>query len=247
MENYSASFRLKHHTNLCFYANTHSQYEIVSVSEGCLTISAGRQDISLTEGQAIFLPPYCVHSFESVQNSVCHIWEFSPNLIPEKLPDDIVLFNLCPNTEEFFYKTENTDSVFAHKAAIYYIISQMKETAKAEKYYHPAEDICTGAVKYIAENFTSAVTLYSAAEHLCVNYSYLSRVFKQKHGISFTECLNGTRINCAITLLCTGNMTVTDIALSCGFGSVRNFNRIFTAKTGHSPLEFRKNQHVFLQ
>ena len=109
-----------------------------------------------------------------------------------------------------------------------------------KRYSIPPNDICASAVKFIAEKYAEPITLKDAAEHLCVNYSYLSRIFKEREGLSFTECLNGTRLNHATTLLCHTNITITEIALSCGFGSVRNFNRLFSQKIQGSPYDFRK-------
>lgn len=241
MHTYQASFVLRHHKDLSYYANAHAAYEIIAVTDGCLFVCVNGTDICVKSGQAVFLPPYFAHSFRTEVGSVCHIWEFSSSLVPEKLPDDIILFPISCDTSEFFYRAENTDSILAQKAAIYRILSMMGGKS-TKKYSLPLNDVCLGAVKFIAENFAQPITMRDAAKHLCVNYSYLSRAFKECEGLSFTECLNGTRLNHAASLLCQTNMTVTDIALSCGFGSVRNFNRLFAARLQCSPYEFRKTQ-----
>ena len=242
MYNTSLNFRIQNCKNLNFQPNTHAEYEIIYVVEGCLLVCVNGNDIPIYPGQAIFLPPYFVHAFKTEESSECYIWEFDSTLIPEHLPDDIILFPLQKTPDNIVFNVQNQDNIFVHKAVIYQLLSLIdKEDSK--KYTPQSADLCLEAIKFIAENFQQPITLQDAAKHLCVNYSYLSRVFKEFQCLSFTECLNGTRLNHATTLLCETNMSVTDIALCSGFGSVRNFNRLFSKKMHCSPYELRKNAH----
>lgn len=239
MNNCSIDFRLRHHMNLNFFYNTHIEYEIVWITKGCLYVIVNGNDIPVNAGQAIFLPPYFVHAFRTDDTSESHVCEFTSALIPEKLPNEVVLFNVPVNIDNILYKVKNKDNVFTHKAALYYLLSAMSKNV-VEKLRVSSDDTCLETLKFIAENFSQPITLCDAAKHLCVNYSHLSRIFKERIGLSFTECLNGTRLNHANSMLIRTNKSVTEVALACGFGSVRNFNRIFTAKFKCSPVELRK-------
>ncbi|MBQ8741759.1 MAG: helix-turn-helix transcriptional regulator [Clostridia bacterium] len=235
-------FRVQHkRADLSFYAHAHAEFEIIAVTDGCLTVCVNQTKIFVESGNALFLPSYYIHSFETQKHSLCHIWEFSSRLVFEKLPSEVVMFPIPEDTSEFFYHTESSDGVIACKATVYRILSMMdKEIIK--RYSLQMDDIISGAIRFITENFSDPITLQDVSNHLNVNYSYLSRMFKKYQGMSFTECLNATRLSRAVALLEETNMTVTDIALSCGFGSTRNFNRIFASKMRCSPRDFRKDR-----
>ena len=238
----SHNFRVQNCQNLTYHPNTHAEYEIISVVDGCMSVCVNGSDIPIHPGQAIFLPPYFVHAFKTDTTSECYIWEFDSTLVPEQLPDDIILFSLPQNPDNIIFNVQNQDNIFVQKAAIYQLLLYTNNE-DAKKYAPQSANLCLDAIKFIAENFQQQITLKDAAKHLCVNYSYLSRVFKECQSLSFTECLNGTRLNYAITLLCETNMSITEIALSSGFGSVRNFNRLFVKKMNFSPYVFRASTH----
>lgn len=85
-------------------------------------------------------------------------------------------------------------------------------------------------------NFQKSVSFMNMSE------AYFSRYFKESTGISFSSYLNYVRTEKAISLLKSRNdLTVTEIADKCGFGTIRNFNRIFKEFTGYSPTVLPKN------
>lgn len=236
---YTKSCILQKHDNLNFQYHTHLKYEIVSVTCGSLYVYVNGKKITVNSGQALYIPPYFVHGFETKTNSKTFIYEFDSVFVHEKLPSDIILFSLREDIIPLYYDADNSDNIFFHKALIYRILSAMT-TEQEKKYTLATDSLCLGATKFIAEKFSEPITLKDAARHLNVNYAYLSRVFKKNGGLSFTECLNSTRINHATALLSQADMSVTDIALCCGFGSVRNFNRLFLSRMNCTPLQFKK-------
>lgn len=60
-------------------------------------------------------------------------------------------------------------------------------------------------LRYIEKNFKTPCLLQTAAEELSYGYSYLSRTFKKRMGISYTEYLNKYRINRALYMLSNQN------------------------------------------
>lgn len=107
---------------------------------------------------------------------------------------------------------------------------------------------CVGnqAIKYIKENFTeNNLTLNLIAEKLHISQSYLTRIIKQKTGVSFTDYLNKLRINMAIKLLLDNNRnyTINDIANMVGYSSQHYFSRAFKNYIGLSPNQYR-NQNL---
>ena len=96
------------------------------------------------------------------------------------------------------------------------------------------------AIQYINLHYDEKVTLPEVAGELWINPSYLSRQFKMTVGISFTEFVTQRRIYQAKFLLANTNQSISQIAVSVGFGNIPYFNNVFRRKTGKSPTEFRK-------
>ena len=60
--------------------------------------------------------------------------------------------------------------------------------------------------------------------------------------MTFSEYLNFVKVEHAISHIQTENdLTITQIALQCGFGTIRNFNRVFKKLTGFSPATLPKD------
>lgn len=56
----------------------------------------------------------------------------------------------------------------------------------------------------------------------------------------FVEFLNQVRINNACKLLLDSDWTVSEIAYSCGYKTISNFNKLFKETTGLSPRIYRE-------
>lgn len=94
--------------------------------------------------------------------------------------------------------------------------------------------------QYLAENHTT-VTFDNFCRHFSRSRSYMSHKFTKLFGMSFSSYCNDLRLEDARRLLIVGEEPITDIALSCGFGDVSYFIRLFRSKYGVSPLKYRKS------
>lgn len=83
------------------------------------------------------------------------------------------------------------------------------------------------------------VSLSDIAAEVGLSITYLSHLFHQETGITFTRYLQMLRIEEAKRLLTDSNLTITSICFSCGFNSLTHFNRVFRAGTGASPRQYR--------
>jgi len=91
---------------------------------------------------------------------------------------------------------------------------------------------------YINENYTDTITLEQIASHFHMVPKYFSRYFKNTFHTSFTEYLLRLRLEHAITLLNTSELTITEIALQSGFSSCSYFNKRFKKAFGKSPKKY---------
>ncbi len=73
-----------------------------------------------------------------------------------------------------------------------------------------------------------------------VNADYLSRLFKRAAGVSLGEFIARQRVEKAKTLLTASFWSNAQVARACGFGSDRQFLRVFKQWVGESPGEHRR-------
>lgn len=93
---------------------------------------------------------------------------------------------------------------------------------------------------YIHQHYGEQLTLQLLADKFFINPFYLSHSFKDTMQFTLSDYIQITRIKNAQHLLLTTNDKVSDIAVSCGFCSFSQFNRVFNKLSGMSPREYRK-------
>ncbi len=73
-------------------------------------------------------------------------------------------------------------------------------------------------LSYLAENYhNESLSLQKTAKEFHVNYSYLSRLFKEKTGINFSEYMTLIRVKEATLLLTDSDLKIYEIAANVGF------------------------------
>ena len=81
------------------------------------------------------------------------------------------------------------------------------------------------ALDYINTNYMEDLTLMDVANHADLGISQFSQLFKHMCKMSFVTYLNSIRVSKVEEMILNTDNTITDIALDCGFTSIRNFNR----------------------
>ena len=106
----------------------------------------------------------------------------------------------------------------------------------------PARDVTIGSlIGYIQTNYRK-VTLDEAAEWSGYSKAHLCRIIKNSTGRTFTDILNGIRIDSAASLLSSTDMSVSSVAAHVGFNSDEHFHRMFRRFKGMTPGEFRAGE-----
>ncbi len=95
------------------------------------------------------------------------------------------------------------------------------------------------------ESFTDQeLSLATLAEELNYNAKYLSHIFKEKMGVSYTEYLRTLRIKYAVTLFDHGIDSIKNVAFLCGFHDPLYFSSVFKQIIGVSPKEYRNKKGI---
>ena len=234
--------------NLKNISHWHFDHEIAVCESGEALISLDQETYTLRKGQCIYLRGQSVHSILSAPGTTLYVSLFSDDLI-RRITDNYCLahpvftdnFRVLETLEriraagfkkERFYD-EISNALMQQLIAGIFSVLEIQESAVStseatERYKKLLYDIDEHAEDY---SFSRAV------EYMNMSEAYFSRFFKKISGMTFSMYLNHIRVNKAIDLIRSRNMSMTDIAMNCGFETIRNFNRVFKQITGYSPRE----------
>lgn len=96
-------------------------------------------------------------------------------------------------------------------------------------------------MEFIHTSFNKQISLGEAAKIASMTESAFSRFFKLRTGMTFIDCLTEVRLGHASRMLISTTKTIAEIAYSCGFNNISNFNRIFRKKKSCTPRELRES------
>ncbi|EPR27567.1 Two-component response regulator yesN [Geobacillus sp. WSUCF1] len=98
------------------------------------------------------------------------------------------------------------------------------------------------AIQFIDRHLKDDISLKEVAEHVHLNPSYFSTLFKEQMKLTFSEYLTRRRMQRAKELLMTTDMAVSEIAEECGYKTAKYFIHLFKEMEGKTPSSYRKSQ-----
>lgn len=225
----------------------HYDCELLYVEKGSIDIFCGKKNHRLTGGELLYVDSGQVHYMKARDpETVLIVIIFNYDILrpymgdlrlkSPKLKGSYPIPQIYREIRDIllkkppFFAGEAAGKIIAMMASIYRNeeLAPRDATDKtAERLMELLEAISDNCDEY---DFQRSVSFMNMSE------AYFSRYFKESTGISFSSYLNYVRTEKAVALLKSGeDLTVTEIAERCGFGTIRNFNRIFKGLTGHSP------------
>lgn len=102
-------------------------------------------------------------------------------------------------------------------------------------YNSTKNDLAKKAITYMKKNFNQPVSLDEMCTHLGFTKCHVCRIFKETTGLTVTQMFNFLRCNEAKRLFLTTTLSVSEIALSCGFSNLSYFTKIYKNIIGCMP------------
>lgn len=241
------AFKKDEWTDISCPTHSHFSLEIVIVLEGEFLVELDGTNYALKKHQAIIIMPFEMHKFVTENRSRVLILNCTPSFFLEykrflenkrlenpvvSIPEGELSFILRHTASIEPKDTIEINCVFYALFSLFWKNSPVVE-AKTPK------QLFRRAILYINDHYQEQITLKQLADDLHVNYVYLSRVFNRDAHVSFTEFLNSFRVENAIRLLKNTDMSASEIAYECGWGSIRSFNKAFKEILGCTPTDFR--------
>ncbi|MCQ4087661.1 AraC family transcriptional regulator [Saccharibacillus sp. JS10] len=112
---------------------------------------------------------------------------------------------------------------------------QLRRSARSENHLKIMQEL----LNYLEEHCHLPLTLQDGADRAAMSVFHFSRFFKNVTGMNYNTYLNELRIRRAEKMIAETDEKLIHIALECGFGNVRTFNRVFRQLRGGTPSQWR--------
>ncbi|MBO4979794.1 MAG: helix-turn-helix transcriptional regulator [Clostridia bacterium] len=243
------NFNAVFYTDEIWNYHFHRNLELIWVLSGSVRCTVNNTAYLLGEGDFGLCLPYDVHKYEPSPHTQYWVLVFSEdfvrsfaNQIGGKTGEGFRF--RCHHTIKA-YVTErllhnDSPSIFTLKSCLYGLCEEYLNSVRlADTKKKDAEGFAR-ILGYIAANYAEKISLAEVAKELGYDYNYMSRFFRNKFNMTFSELVNVYRAESAIRLLEDTDKSITEIAYESGFHSLRSFNGFFKSQMGITPTQYRK-------
>ena len=227
-----------------FQEHKHDCIELIYFLYGNARVITGQTSVQASFYDMIVYPKGMLHTeslqFDHHQEIIC-LWVDVPGLefsdILRVQDKDAQLKWLLENIHaEYKSRTPNRPLIDHYVKAVLLLIGRHCFEKRTES------DMVSRVVLYMQDHLTEPISVQQLADMVYVSKSYLSRLFKQKTGVSLMDYLNSLRMESAKAMLVASNLNTEEIAYQTGYHSTKFFYRAFRAYTGMSTREYRNRE-----
>lgn len=230
--------------NFSYHLHLHENCEFVCVQAGKMRVTISGQAFWLEAGEGALILPGQPHDFYTDEYSKCWVAIFSTEHIPE-------IKSMVRNREYFspVIKLENKNlfddlhsaggNIFRLRSMLYELLALYVEGERTPMQQKNDGDLACRIAEYISLRYAENINLKQMAQDMGYSYKYMSAVVNKFFDMALPEVVNRYRVSNACALITNTQQPITEIAMSCGFGSIRNFNREFKQIVGMTPKEYR--------
>lgn len=242
--------------------HSHKVYEIYFLLSGQRRYFIDCRTYDVQAGDIVLIPPHTAHQTLKIPHTSAQDSHERYLLCPEEvhIPEEL---KAC--FQRHHYRLSPEDSVFIreeleavrdeldraddygfamYKACLTRILVRLArryaagddtQTASGRRMDRAVEKVQA----YVEAHAGEELTLSAVADMCGVTPGYLSAAFKAAAGIGFNEFLTKTRVAKSVKLLSGDDMSVANIALSCGFSNGNYFATVFKKYMGMTPTDYR--------
>ncbi len=118
------------------------------------------------------------------------------------------------------------------------LFAQLMNHTEALQFETQEQNVVVTVLRYLEENYRDG-SLTEIADRLHYELTSLSRLIRQKTGKNYTKLLQEKRLSQAAWLLRNTDRKVDEIAIVVGYENISYFHRLFSARFGLSPRNYR--------
>lgn len=231
-------------------SHINSELEILVVSDGIIEVLLAGERIIAQKDEAVVILPYEVHEFNPTNGARGRVYMFSQTIVDELFKSrdakEIssgkfkVSSTMRSFIDRFDRRAESSPDALSAKSLFLPLISEYLNGYTITVRNNRNSITLRNVVDYMQKNLSESITLKSVAANFGLNSAALAAMLKDYTGISFNNFLNNLRVERAVQYFYNSDMSITEVAYLSGFGSIRNFNRIFYNTLGVTPSEYIK-------
>jgi AraC-like DNA-binding protein len=231
----------------------HNAVELVFLTQGTSTAYCDTETVLLRPGDIFVAFPNQIHSYEKSRDvrGYVMILPAKPCLtayngaLTRQLPDTARIpkgtwehTGILPILEQA-YLDKDTASPAVMQGYIQVIFGKLLALLTLRSAVGGSGDALRAVIDYIGGHYREPLTRSQIARAVGYNESYISHLFSGMLHTTVPEYIHTLRLYDAMEMLTQSDLPVTRIAAELGFGSIRNFNRVFQREMGESPRSFR--------
>lgn len=233
-----------------------SHYLLHYIVDGKGTYQTGERKFQLEAGEGFLIEPNSLVYYQADgKEPWSYLWIGFSGKRAEEYLEDLGL-NSCQLTfrsqkgqelkrlvlEMMGCSDGSVTSRFRQQSLLYGFFSILSENAVDRGRSEPSKEnfYMERAVTFIRNRYSSNIKVADIAGHLCVDRSYLYKLFKNTLDMSPQEFLTEVRLSRAKELLSATKLSVEQVALSCGYQDTLVFSKAFKRSTGMAPKEYRR-------
>jgi AraC-like DNA-binding protein len=252
--------------NFNFRAHWHTEFELVYVESGSIYVGINNDKRMLFEGDISICTSGDIHYYENTNSaSTIILLVFKPEFFgfPANWPDThqlnssffqkgeidfegfnnikVLLYSILEETraKNDFYELFIKAKVIELSASILrYIPTNNSTSINSNKTYSKLKTM-QDILIYIENNFTEDISLQILAEKFNMDSFNLSKTFNSITGCNLKTYINTLRVSKSESIILNSRKPLIDIAVECGFNSIRTFNRAYKSIKGYVPSSIR--------
>lgn len=243
-----------HVNELDFPAHIHNEVEIVFLREGSSTARCGKDYVHLSAGDIFVVFPNQIHSYENSRDTLNYLWilPIKPCLSPfahifsKQVPEHSCIrkgtweqTGLLQLVEQA-YKDRGAVLPEVMQAYMQVIFGKLLPLLQLRDTTDEKNEVVRTVLEFIGAHYREPLTRTQIARMAGYHENYISHIFSQTLNTTLPEYINALRVYDASALLLETDWSVDRIAAELGFGSIRNFNRVFQKEIGMSPRDYRR-------
>lgn len=253
--NCRSHFSSERHIDVQCGMHIHFHMEIVIVTKGTLNMVIGSEEHEIQTHQIIFVPPLIPHSFISKKPNHCHVIMFSEEFVPaffDHYQRHPIKINPIKISEECFLLTDrnlpkqlNHPDLLTAQATVLPLCLEITKQCERFDANTRSSNVFINALEYINLHYSEELSLKKVARAIGVHPVTLSKRFSKHSTVNFSSYLNFLRCTHAAEIIRSNGSTITEVAYSVGFNTIRSFNRAFKETFGVTPSTYKKSPSSF--
>ena len=235
----------------------HDYYQLVFAQKGDGAAVINGEELPLKENDVILIPPNGKHffkayseKFKTYELKFCYLSGSAEPLFSEVLSAKDTSGAIKKALRSVEAEADLSDA-FSYNIILLELskILELLKRAAAKEFerdirlssdFEETQDAFFAKIKaYIDKNIASDISVLDISREFHIEYKYFSRLFSKRYGIRLKLYINKIRLEKAKDMIINTDLSLSEIAIKCGFGSLHRMDRVFKTEENISPSVYR--------